>query len=396
LTSLLIIDITLFIPAFHPFLARRNRPDGRANKTGEEWGIDEELRKLIESSAELRSLYAQLGYSPEVDRKVEQLLNDMKMLIRAEVPDFTAFQRAIREAQEQLNEQGQRILPPENLPQTSSEQSNYLLLQSVLEVENEQDKVLELLNRDPVYEQLPFIEQIPNYRDGQVIWRTPIEHSLIRKQPSDPDRFAQLIGETEELVKMKSFHRDRRLRKEVLEVTARLRQSLNSKNAYFPTPLKALEQKLTAWLHNKSGRTIQERKAQLDNFMRELISVRCKYAPDNTSRKPLRRSEPYKFKEAAQRHSKTYLEAPWMHTPWLTNYVLLNLLDSELDPLGKHTKRKPDSPAGVLQIVRDEVSSGRYDGEENIRRIRQQEEKDLYVHSFVYSLLRLHDIHQAT
>jgi hypothetical protein len=106
-------------------------------------------------------------------------------------------------------------------------------------------------------------------------------------------------------------------------------------------------------------------------------------------------SEVTNFKEMAQKHTRVYLESPWMQTPWLTNYILTNLLDSELVPLRKRAQRKPTSPVGMLQLIRDEVASGRYDSDENIRRLRQQEEKGLYIHSLVYPLLRLNRISSA-
>lgn len=71
-----------------------------------------------------------------------------------------------------------------------------------------------------------------------------------------------------------------------------------------------------------------------------------------------------------------------MHTPWLTNYILTALLDSHSLPVAQET-------ATGLQSVRDEVASGHYDAMELERRLRQLEQKDLYVHSLTYALLRL-------
>ena len=78
-----------------------------------------------------------------------------------------------------------------------------------------------------------------------------------------------------------------------------------------------------------------------------------------------------------------------MQTPWLTSYALANLLDAELSGLAGEERRQPSPRAAALRWVRDEVASTHFDGEETIRRLRQQEERELYVHSLVYALLRM-------
>jgi hypothetical protein len=78
-----------------------------------------------------------------------------------------------------------------------------------------------------------------------------------------------------------------------------------------------------------------------------------------------------------------------MQTPWLTSFALANLLDAELSALPDEERRHPSPRAAALRWVRDEVASSHFDGEETIRRLRQQEERELYVHSLVYALLRM-------
>lgn len=85
-----------------------------------------------------------------------------------------------------------------------------------------------------------------------------------------------------------------------------------------------------------------------------------------------------------------------MHTPWLTTYILTTLLTAELATLPEEARDQTSSPARVLRLIRDEVTSGYYDREETIRRLRQQEERGLYVHSLIYPLLRLNRAPSAT
>jgi hypothetical protein len=44
------------------------------------------------------------------------------------------------------------------------------------------------------------------------------------------------------------------------------------------------------------------------------------------------------FKTTVVEEAKRYLDAGWMHTPWLTNFVLVTLLDSDLAPLARLTR----------------------------------------------------------
>ena len=103
----------------------------------------------------------------------------------------------------------------------------------------------------------------------------------------------------------------------------------------------------------------------------------------------VRRGEGADLREAARAHAKRYADTLWMHTPWLTSCALTNLLDAELAALPEEERRQPSERAGVLRWVRDEVASSHFDSEETIRRLRQQEERELFVHSLVYALLRM-------
>lgn len=389
LPILIIVILLLMLPTgVYLFLRKRNAPVKREKA---EWAIDAQVRRLIESTPEIRALYAKVGYFPETDRKVEGLVNAMTGLIRTEIPDFAAFQSALRAVQDQKHDADS----PGPLSPAPDQRANEALLKAVLQVRNDERKVLEYLNRDPVYEQLPFVEQIPAYRDGQVVWRTPVEHSVIRKRPTDAARFAQLLDETEQLVETAEIRRSQQAGLDVLEVVARLRNGLKRENAYFPTLLKALEDKLTAWSHAPQNAAPQGKREHLDNFLKGIVSVRYAYGSDSSPRPTLKKPEFDRLKGLAEQHAKTYLDTPWLQTPWLTNYLLTNLINSELAPLARRVRRKPNSPAGVLKRIRDEVTSGRYDSDENIRRLRQQEETGLYVHTLVYPLLRLNRVPSA-
>jgi len=134
--------------------------------------------------------------------------------------------------------------------------------------------------------------------------------------------------------------------------------------------------------------------------------------------------------------AQEYMDRPWMHTRWLSNYLLVNILDAQIanNPLARELLR-PTSLwfsgaviAGIvisfildwrwlawsgiaylsvawllrlisrsrfrrvedgLALVRREVASLSYGGEELSRRLRKVEEKWPYLPSIAYSLVRL-------
>ena len=382
LTFLPLIAIFLFT-GWHCFQYFKRRSGRRGRKFEPAWDREGEVRRLIGSTEALRALYTKLGYSPDLVFSSEQLIRDLKGLIRAEIPDFPEFQKTLEETRGQVEKQRSEGIRD---PSSSGDEG---LLKEVLSAGSDRDRVLALLNRAPVDESLLFVEQLPFSKDGQLIWRTPVDLSILRKRPSDPARFVGLLQQLEDLVKSPGVPRDERLGREMGDVITRLRRDLQRENAYFPTALRSLEKKGAEWASHLPGVPAREMKAQLDGLLGDLLSTRHEYGPDEHPGRAIQGSKAVLFKETAQRQAKCYLDAPWMHTPWLTAYVLTNLIDSELVSLPAKPHRKPPSPADVLRVIRDEVVTAQYDSDENIRRLQQQEERGLFIHSLVYALFRL-------
>ncbi|HEX6903544.1 MAG TPA: hypothetical protein VF789_27755 [Thermoanaerobaculia bacterium] len=321
----------------------------------------EDLRRTIDGNAELRSLYAKAGYPPEVERACERLLREIEGLIRTEIPDFTAFRAAVAEAEQRI---GDAEFPPEDLA----------LLEEVKRAGDDREAVTRILDRDPVRNLLPILERIPMVRSGERIWKTPVELTLLRKRPSDPVRCAKLLDELAAVVRESRLARPEKLRADLLDTLARVRRDVQRENAFMPTSLRALEAAVEAWLKSAPPEA-RRRREELDSLLLGMLRVR--------------RGEGADLREAARAHAKRYADTPWLHTPWLTSYALTNLLDAELAALPESERRQPSERAGVLRWVRDEVASTHFDGEETIRRLRQQEERELFVHSLVYALLRM-------
>lgn len=321
----------------------------------------EELRRAIDGSAELRSLYAKAGHPPEVERACERLLREIEGLIRTEIPDFAAFRAAVAEAEKRI---GGADFPAEDLA----------LLVEVKRAGDDREAVLRVLDRAPVWRLLPILERIPMVRGGERIWKTPVELTLLRKRPSDPARCEKLLDELSGIVRDSRLARPEKLRADLLETLARVRRDVQRENAFMPTSLRALEAAVEAWLKSAPPEA-RRRREELDGLFLDMLRVRRGAGGD--------------LREAARAQAKRYAETPWMHTPWLTSYALTNLLDAELAGLPEEERRRPSPRAAVLRWVRDEVASSHFDGEETIRRLRQQEERELFVHSLVYALLRM-------
>jgi hypothetical protein len=343
----------------------------------EAWDESSALRQAVDETPELRALYGKLGSLPEVEREAARLLREIRGLIRAEIPDFAAFDAALGTVEAQLSagsedEAGRAVRP-------RFRQENEALLRAVLAARGDREAVLRLLNEDPVGQLLPLVEEIPMVRNGEVIWRTPLELTLVRKAPSHPARFERLLDELDWLVRSARLRRRPASREAVLAAIARLRRDAARENAYLPTPVQSLEETVGGWLHRSLEPAVRRRREELDGLLRGLLQVRHHLAARAGD----------DLRETARAHAQTYAGQPWMHTPWLTTLALSNLLDSELALLPERERAQPTMPAGVLRLVYDEVASRRYDAEETIRRLRQQEERGLFVHSLVYALLRL-------
>jgi hypothetical protein len=346
------------------------------------WDEDAALREAVDATPELRALYGRLGYLPEVEREAERIVGEIKGLVRAEIPDFAAFGAALAEVEAQL---GAGSTEDSERPRFRRE--NEALLRAVLAVRGDEEAVLRLLNEDPVDQLLPLVEQIPMVRNGEVIWRTPMELTLVRKRPSNPARFERLLDELDWLVRSARLRRRPTAREAALAAIVRLRRDAARENAYLPTPVQALVAEVDGWLHHSLEPVVRRRREELDGLLRGLLRLRQDL---ETGGGDLR-----DFRETSRAQAQLYAGQPWMQVPWLTTFALANLLDTELALLPAKERAQPTSPAGVLRLVRDEVASRHYDSDETIRRLRQQEERGLFVHSLVYALLRMNRLPAA-
>ncbi|MCZ6632865.1 MAG: hypothetical protein O7G87_05625, partial [bacterium] len=293
-------------------------------KAPREWDSQRALRRMIESNEGIRALYNRLGYAPRLEWELEGLVRDLKALIRTEIPDFEVFHSALRTIQDELGKEDRDAADPLSLAWVQKKDDAFL--NAVLAAEDDPDRVLELLDRNPVHEPLAFVEQLPFYRDGKLTWRTPVGLSAIRKRPENPTQFAQILYEIESRVRTSQIPRNPGAGQAILEEIAGLRRDLRKKDAYFPTALKLLEKTILEWLHNAHLETNRSQRERLDRLLLELLSIRYEYGLDAEPRPRLDRVRTDAFKRAVRTQAMDYLNAPWMHIQGLTDTFLVLLI----------------------------------------------------------------------
>jgi hypothetical protein len=350
----------------------------------------EAVRQLIEHNRELRELYARHGSVPALERQANRLMVELLALIRADIADFAAFQQTLRAFEQKTDlatpSEFTGATPGGERPMRNKPDD---LLAAVLDVLDDRQAVIALLNRDAVHESLPFIECLPFYAGGKLTWRTPARHTLIRKRPTDVRRFAQLLDELERLFHTVDRRRQQPGCRQVLDAIAAVRRSLHQDDAYLPTPLRVLARAVRECLQKPPTAQVQAELRRLDGMLGLLVAA----SPNQPSR-DYRGGSPHEGNIPASREAilpwaQTYLNTPWMHTPWLTARLLTALLDAELARLTTQAPAHRSPSLNTLQCIQDEVNSGRYDRAETVRRLRLLESSGVYVHSFVYALLRL-------
>jgi hypothetical protein len=379
------------LPSRQDILDSRTDQVAREDDHDKRWDRAAAVRMLVERTQELRALYGTIGYFPEVDRVCTKLLQELKGLIRAEITDFAAFQDALKVARDRLFQAEAGHRTPASAGHSLASVVGGVhddLLQAILQAGDNQQEVLTLLNRDPVHESLPFIERLPFLKDGQVTWRTPMQHAIIRKRPLDMTRFVHLLSELETLVNTSPLRRQERLCQEVLDAIARLRRSLHTEDAYIPTALLTLERNIVACVQRPPSPKGRARLAQLEGLLGELLAIRHHCGLGGTAGRRINRSGFDSCKEMLLHEVKSYLETPWMQIPWLTSFILTSLLETELATVPAPLTADRSILTSGLRLIHEEVASGRYDCDETVRRLRQLEATGLYVHSFIYALLR--------
>jgi hypothetical protein len=353
----------LKIPLFERF--RSALPDGR------------NIEEIVAHNASAAALFSALGRDPGLRRHSESLLSEMKSLVRAEVADFPAFRDSVRAAA------GRR-----NAPGKLFEVHNRKLLEALLDAGDDQQAVSELLNRNPVYEQIPFIEQVPLARDGETVWVTPVEHPLIQKRASDPVLFEQKLSALEALYSSPHVARREPPRIRILDAILHLSREGRREKPYLPSALKTLEARIAVFDDESiegeaiaAAETLSRLLLGCERIQRQCRPTRLRIwlsGPDGPS-----------LRQQAAELASSYLAQPLLRQAWLTSQILVTLL---APALWESVRWPGFGLAKEVGLIRNELRTGSYDASELAARIRHLESKGLYVSSLVFPLLHLHPV----
>lgn len=362
---------------FKPSLSQKERSgnggSGRAPKA---------VESIVAANADLARVFATFGYRPEAEAEATRLLAEMKSMIRAEITDFSAFRAALREASKR------RGISPQ------WESGDERLLDAALAAENDERAALEVLNRNPIYEQMPFVERVPVRRGGAIIWLTPVDHACILKRPSNPERFAGLLDQLEVLYHTPHPARNDMMRSLVVEAVVRLRRELKRERAYFPTSIRHLEERIDAWNRESLEPAANAALSTLREIVEAAEAVRARCEGEDEIPEPEKTELLQGLRQAAGR----YLALPRLRSMWLTNHLLETLLATPMIEKTPEKTAKQNGPAGqpgveddspkrIAEMLRREVAGGSFDPAETARRLRSLEERGWFVSSIAFGLL---------
>jgi len=336
------------------------------------------VESIVAANPELARLFASFGFRPDADAEAARILDSMKSLIRAEITDFAAFRAALQEAAKR------RGLNPR------WETGDERLLDAALAAGNDERKALEVLNRNPIYEQMPFVERVPVRRAGTVVWLTPVDHACILKRPSDADRFAVLLDELESLYHTPHSARNEMMRSAVIEAVVRLRRELKRERAYFPTAIRHLEERIEAWNNESLEPAAKAALSALRGIVDAAEAVRAKCEGETE----LASADKSELLPGLRQAAGRYIAQPRLRNSWLTNHLLETLLAGPMIEKSRERVQEngpavadDETPKRIAEMVRREVAGGSYDAVETARRLRDLERRGWFVSSVAFGLL---------
>ncbi len=337
-------------------------------------------QNLLTEEEELRALYERLGFSLDLERRAQALMEEIKASILVEIPSFAAFKESV-----------DAILPTLEAPRKDDALAEARrsracdpLLKAVLAASDE-GGVLEALGRAPVDEVLPFVEEVPLLRGGAVVWRTPMGLDVLHKRAKDPERLGRRLEELVERIRASALRREPQAKTELLKAAAALHEAVAEGQTYLVTPIKTLERKLAQWYLAPEDSAARERRRRLDELLLELLTVRQQAFSSPAA--GAEEASPELLRDRLTALVQGYVSSPALHTPRLSQLLLEPFLAVE----ASRVAHRPPSEASnlLLRCVAKEVRSGRFDRDESVRRLRSLEPAGLFVHSLVYRLLEM-------
>ena len=326
--------------------------------------LDADLRLQIEANADLARLIHDLGFDLDFADRVRSLVAGLKLAIHAEVDDVQALQAAVTAARSQAK-----------APEMRFSTADRELFDAIAAAGANRAAILDLLDRDPVGVQLPFVERIPLVRNGVVSWRTPVDHALIRRRPNDRAAFEHRLDQLDKLFAPRQGPHREPLRQQVLEALERTRRDAQREKAYIPTSLQFLDRSVEGYLEIGTSAAAPSRFERLMQVLRRLtVAERGAAAGDPVDAKTV----------AAL--ANELVAAGWLHVPSLTHRMVALLLSPAYVSVSGWYRRRRF--LRMLTLLRQEIAEAHYDAGEVVRRLQHLEAGGAFFSSLVYPLLR--------
>lgn len=344
------------------------------------------VRTLIDTTPEVALLFERLGGSIPVERRVEGLLDRLRDLLGARVPDPRALLSAL--------EKGTMERPddPPTLAEARRAKARDPLLSELLAVGCDRARLEEVLAREPL-RAVPFVEQVPLAGRGRVTWRSPAEVHRVLRRPRDPAAFAGAVEDLRALISDRVLDRPQEAVDAVLAAAGRLLRDLPREHSYLPRGIVELEEAALRWLWGSQPPAVRVERERLLALLALLARARHLQGSGEYGFMEAGRLPPAKLLDAARR----YLETPWMHCSWLSNELLAQILHAGLPdlpgpeprPVWQRRQEQPLSPREIVALSRDEIASGLFDRDEVRRRLAALESRGVVLPSLVPALLRV-------
>jgi len=327
--------------------------------------LDAEARHQIRTTPDLRELARTFGFDIERSARARELMDAIESSVQVEVADIAALQAAVASARSLAARAG-----------ASVDAAGRELLDRIAAAGTDRRAILDLLDRNALRAPLAFVEQIPVARRGGTTWLTPVDGALVRRRPADFDRFEHLVRELDALFLEPERPTHEGLRLEVRQALDRVLRDARRENAYLPTALTALDRRLREIESRGATPSAAARLTYLEGFLRRLIDAERGVAEG-----------PAPDAKTVTGLASEYAATRAVQVPSVSHRVVALLLAPPYVSVTRWFRRRRFLRA--LDLLRQEVARGHYDGVEVARRLQRLEADGAFFSSLVYSLLRL-------
>jgi hypothetical protein len=299
------------------------------------------VESRLRSTPELRELVASWGIDLANDDRIAGLMAELESNVEASIPDFDAFQAALRRAAA-IADSGRYEI------------TSRALLDEVIALGGNHRAILARLNRHPAAEQLPLIETVPILRGKVTSWRTPVDQAVLRKRPRDTPGFLNTLDRLQAIVPDLSAR----------QAAEQLRRIAQRPDGYIVAPLLRLRQRVEA-------RTADPKALANLNRLRALLGtvegavIACTRA---------------QWTEAAS----ALVDARWRLPP-IERQILAALITApcaefEIGLRGWRARRQ-------CALLREEIEAGWWDARELLTRLRHFVRHGAYIPTAAFALL---------